>query len=69
MLEVRDEKADDQRLFMIKQWGFTDPGPLIDADIKNYQLALDQGWKNSELKTNVKCFCTLCITTMVNEVT
>ena len=60
MLEVRDEKADDQRLFMIKQWGFADPGPLqfeADDQKRNYQLILDQQLETiPELKTGGKMF-------------
>jgi hypothetical protein len=60
MLEVRDEKTDDQRLFMIKQWGFTDPGSIqfeADNQKKNYQLVLDQQLETiPELKTGGKMF-------------
>jgi hypothetical protein len=60
MLEMKDEKADDQRLIMIKHWGFSDPGPLqFDADDqkRNYQLVLDQQLETiPEFKTGDKMF-------------
>ncbi len=60
MMELKDEKSDDQKLFMINHWGFKDPDQIrfdtADRRIK-VQLVLDQQLESiPELKTGNKMF-------------
>ncbi len=60
MMELRDEKTDDQKLFMINRWGFRDPDNISfdTADRhNNLQLALEQQLETvPELITGSKMF-------------
>jgi hypothetical protein len=60
LMDLKDEKADDQKLFMINHWGFKDPDEIRfdTADLRNnLQLDLDQQLESiPELKTTSKMF-------------
>ncbi len=60
LLDLKDEKSDDQKLFMINHWGFKDPDQIrFDTADKrsDLQLALDQELETiPELKTASKMF-------------
>ena len=61
MMGLRDEKADDQKLFLINHWGFKDPSRIsfdtASGQQSNIQLSLDQQLeKIPELKTGNKMF-------------
>ncbi len=60
MMELKDEKSDDQKMFMINQWGFKDPDQIrFDSSDRraNVQIALDQDLETiPDLKTGTKMF-------------
>ncbi len=60
LMDLKDEKADDQKLFMINHWGFRDPGQIrFDSSDQrnNLKLDLDQELESiPELKTTSKMF-------------
>ncbi len=60
LIELKDEKSDDQKLFMINHWGFKDPDQIrFDTSDKrnDLQLNLDQQLELiPELKTGSKMF-------------
>jgi hypothetical protein len=60
MINLMDEKTDEQKIYMINHWGFKDPNQirLVSMDqSNNYQLAVDQELETiPEFKTGSKMF-------------
>jgi Transglutaminase-like superfamily len=60
MLALKDEKSDDQKMFMINRWGFKDPDQIRFDSLDqraNMQMALDQDLETiPDLKTASKMF-------------